>query len=114
MLPLKRSEEYKSQVRSYAMNLTKRFRPEIADVFLKSVKEAEALIRGRNYAGTDVPYFLAGQNVVLKELYFVSGPARYCLIYEILDDCIGLISIWHGMGSRDTGNLTRLWFRDHI
>ena len=110
MRPLKRSEEYKSRVRSYAINLAKRYRPEIADVFLEKVKEAEALIRSTNYAGTDVPYFLAGQNVVLKELYFVSGPAKYCLMYEIMNDYIGLISIWHGMGSRDSGNLTRIWF----
>jgi len=78
-------------------------------VFLESVKEAEALIRSTNHAGTDVPYILAGQNVVLKELYFDSGPAKFCLIYEITDNYIGLISLWHGMGSRDTGNLTRLW-----
>lgn len=109
MLPLKRSEEYKSRVRSYAKDLSKRYRPEIADVFLNSVKEAESLIRSTNHAGTDVPYFLAGQNIILKELYFNSGPAQYCLIYEIMGDCIGLISIWHGMGSRNTLNLQRLW-----
>jgi hypothetical protein len=109
MLPLKRSEEYKSRVRSYAKNLVERYRPEIADVFLGSVKRAESLIHSTNHAGIDVPYFLAGRNVVFKEYYFNSGPAKYCIIYEIMTDCIGLISIWHGMGSRDTGNLTRLW-----
>ena len=110
MLPLKRSEEYKSRVRHYARNLAERYRPEIADVFLARVKRSEHLIRDTNYAGTDAPYFLAGRNIVLKELYFESGPAKYCLIYQIMDDCIGLISIWHGMGSREAGNLTRLWF----
>lgn len=112
MLSLKRSEEYKSRVRSYADNLAERYRPEIAGVFLESVKGAEALIRRTNHAGIDAPYFLAGQNVVLKELYFDSGPVTYCLIYEIMNDCIGLISLWHGMGSRNTGNLTRLWSRE--
>ena len=107
MLPLKRSAEYKSRVRSYARNLAERYRPEVADVFLESVKKAESLIYNTNYVGTDAPYFLAGQNVVLKELYFDSGPAAYCIIYQIMEDCIGLISIWHGMGSRGTDSLTR-------
>ncbi len=112
MLPLRRSEEYKLQVGIYARQLSKRYRFEIADVFLSSVQSAEQLIYKNNQAGTDVPYLLAGQQVVLKELYFVSGPAKYCLIYEILDDCVGLISLWHGMGARRTGMMARIWRRD--
>lgn len=109
MLPLKRSAEYKSRVRSYAGELARRYRPEVADVFLASVKAYEGRIRDNNYIGTDAPYTLAGQNVVLKELYFDSGPVRYCLIYEAASDCVGLISLWHGVGSRSTGIKTRIW-----
>ena len=53
---------------------------EIADAFLVRVEEAEALLSENNYAGTDAPYLLAGQHVVLKELYFGSGP--YLLSYS--------------------------------
>jgi hypothetical protein len=107
--PLKRSSEYKSRVRSYALGLADRYRPEIADVFLKRVEEAEKLLAANNNAGTDSPYLLAVQQVVLKELYFDSGPVRYCLIYEVNDDYVGLISLWHGMGLRKSGTLIRLW-----
>lgn len=109
VLPLKRSDEYKSRVRIYAKGLVKRYRVEIADVFLLSVQSAEQMIYKNNQVGTDVPYLLADQQVVLKELYFVSGPAKYCLIYELLDDCVGLISLWHGMGSRNTNMMARIW-----
>ncbi|MEA3543851.1 MAG: hypothetical protein U9R69_01370 [Thermodesulfobacteriota bacterium] len=109
MLPLKRSDEYKSRVRIYAQRLAKRYRLEIADAFISSVRSAEQLIHKNNQAGTDVPYILTEQQVVLKELYFVSGSAKYCLIYEILDDCVGLISLWHGMGSRSTDVMARIW-----
>lgn len=111
MLPLKRSAEYKARVKLYAAELAKLYRPEIADVFLASVKASENLIRNNNQIGTDAPYFLAGQRVVLKELYFDSGPAKYCLIYEVMSDYVGLISLWHGMGSRSAGTLVRLWRR---
>ena len=110
--PLNRSDEYKSKIRKYANELANRYRVEIADVFLSSVQEAEQLIHKNNQAGTDVPYILAEQQVILKELYFVSGPAKYCLIYEILDDCVGLISLWHGMGSRSTDVMSRIWRRE--
>src|ERR671923_294498 len=109
MLPLKRSAEYKSRVRSYAEELARRYRAEVADVFLANVKASEGLIRDNNHIGTDAPYTLVGQNVVLKELYFDSGPVRYCLIYEVMSDCVGLISLWHGIGSRNTGIMTRIW-----
>lgn len=110
--PLNRSDEYKSRIRKYANELANRYRVEIADVFLSSVQEAEQLIHKNNQAGTDVPYILAEQQVILKELYFVSGPAKYCLIYEILDDYVGLISLWHGMGSRSTDVMSRIWRRE--
>jgi len=107
--PLKRSSEYKARVRSYALGLAQRYRPEIADVFLTRVEEAEALLAANNNAGTDSPYLLAGLQVVLKELYFESGPVRYCLVYEVTDEYVGLISLWHGMGMRKSGTLRRLW-----
>lgn len=107
--PLKRSGEYKSRVKAYAIGLAERYRPEIADVFLTSVAEAEALLQSNNMAGTATPYLLAGQQVVLRELYFTSGPVSYCLIYEVATDYVGLISIWHGIGSRKNGKLLRIW-----
>ena len=107
--PLKRSSEYKTRVRAYAIGLADRYRPEIADVFLGGVAEAEALLFANNMAGTAVPYLLAGQPVVLRELYFRSGPVGYCLIYEIAADYVGLISLWHGVGSRKAGTLIRLF-----
>ena len=111
--PLKRSSEYKSRVKAYAVGLAERYRSEIADAFLMRVKEAEALLLENNHVGTDVPYLLACQNVVLKEFYFGSGPVTYCLIYEVTDDYVGLISLWHGIGSRKTGTLKRLWGSGH-
>jgi hypothetical protein len=107
--PLKRSIEYKTRVKAYAIGLAERYRPEIADVFLDSVEEAEALLFANNMSGTASPYLLAGQQVVLRELYFSSGPVGYCLIYEVTPDFIGLVSLWHGVGSRKTGTLIRLW-----
>ena len=107
--PLKRSCEYKARVKAYAVGLAERYRPEIADTFLVKVEEAEALLLENNYAGTDAPYLLAGQQAVLKELYFGTGPVSYCLIYEVTDDYVGLISLWHGVGSRKTGMMQRLW-----
>ena len=107
--PLKRSSEYKARVKAYALGLAERYRPEIADAFLVRVEEAEALLSENNNAGTDSPYLLAGQHVVLRELYFGSGPVKYCLIHEVTDDYVGLISLWHGVGSRKTGTFKRLW-----
>jgi hypothetical protein len=107
--PIKRSSEYKARVRTYALGLAQRYRPEIADAFLAKVEEAEALLSRNNLVGTDEPYLLAGQHVVLKELYFESGPVTYCLIHEVTDEYVGLISLWHGVGSRKTGSLKRLW-----
>lgn len=107
--PLKRSSEYKARVKAYALGLAERYRPEIAEVFLLNVEEAEALLFASNMAGTAVPYLLAGQQIVLRELYFTSGPVSYCLIYEVSTDYIGLVSLWHGVGSRKAGTLIRLW-----
>jgi hypothetical protein len=107
--PLKRSTEYKTRVKAYAIGLSERYRPEIADVFLDRIEETEALLFANNMAGTAAPYLLAGQQVVLRELYFTSGPVGYCLIYEVTPDYIGLISMWHGVGARKTGTLIRLW-----
>jgi hypothetical protein len=107
--PLKRSSEYKARVKAYAEGLAERYRPEIGDVFLESVEEAETLLSANNMAGTAAPYLLAGQQIVLRELYFTSGPVSYCLIYEVTTDYVGLVSLWHGVGSRKTGTLIRLW-----
>jgi hypothetical protein len=107
--PLKRSSEYKTRVKAYAIGLAERYRPEIAEVFLTNVEAAEALLFANNMAGTAAPYILAGQQAVFRELYFTSGPVGYCLIYEIATDYVGLISLWHGVGSRKTSTLIRLW-----
>ena len=107
--PLKRSGEYTSRVKSYAQGLAERYRLEISDLFLLRVEGAEALLADNNMAGIAAPYLLAGQNVVLRELNFDSGPVMYCLVYEITDDYLGLVSLWHGVGSRRTGELIRLW-----
>jgi len=112
-LPLKRSPEYKARVSSYAHDLAKRYRPEVADVFLENVKEAEKLIRDNNHIGTNAPYVLSENNVVLKELYFKAGPVNYCLIYDVMTDFVGLISLWHGVGVRSSDTLTRIWRRSY-
>jgi len=109
MLPLKRAPEYKRRVSAYAHDLARRYGSDVADAFLKRVKAEEKLIRDDNHIGTTVPYILAGENVTLKECYFDSGPAKYCLIYDILEDCVALLSLWHGTGSRHNGILIRIW-----
>jgi len=106
--PLKRSGEYKARVRAYALKLAQRYRPEIADTFLRELKKLNPLVR-KQLCRIDEPYLLAGQHVVLKELFFDSGPVTYCLIHEVTDEYVGLISLWHGVGSRKTGSLKRLW-----
>jgi len=107
--PLKRSLEYQSRVRHYALNLAERYRLEVADAFLTRIEAAETFLYDNNCAGTDAPYLLAGQQVVLKELYIDSGPVKYCIIYEVTDEYVGLISLWHGVGSRKSDILVRLW-----
>lgn len=108
-LPLKRSLEYQSRVRRYAGNLAERYRVEVADAFLDRIEAAEKFLHDNNLAGTDAPYILAGQQVTLKELYIDSGPVKYCIIYEVTEDYVGLISLWHGVGSRKSDMLVRLW-----
>lgn len=107
-LPLKRSLEYQSRVRLYAGNLAERYRIEVADVFLARIEAAEKFLCENNLAGTDAPYLLAGQQVVLKEMYIDSGPVKYCIIYEMTEDYVGLVSLWHGVGSRKSDMLVRL------
>lgn len=110
-LPLKRSNEYKVRVRKYASDLAKRYRPEIAVLFLAETQKAEQLLYDNNLLGVQVPHLLAGQQVMLRELYFDCGPARYCLIHELYSDYVGLISLWHCSGSRITVNSLRIWQR---
>jgi hypothetical protein len=107
--PLKRSLEYESRVRRYAGNLAERYRVEVAYAFLDRIEAAEKFLYDNNLAGTDAPYILAGQQAVLKELYLNSGPVKYCIIYEVTDDYVGLISLWHGVGERKSDVLVRLW-----
>jgi hypothetical protein len=106
---LKRSLEYKQKVREYARNLSRRYRPEIAGVFIKDVGLAQKRIFDNNKAGTSAPYIMLGQNVVLRELYFTSGPAKYCMVYDIFDDHIGLVTLWHGTRAMASDALLRLW-----
>jgi hypothetical protein len=106
---LKRSLEYQTRVRRYAEGLAERYRLEIAEAFLDRIEAAEKFLCDNNLAGTDSPYLLASQQVVLKELYIDSGPVKYCVIYEVTDEYVGLISLWHGEGSRKTDMLNRLW-----
>lgn len=108
-LRLKRSEEYKIRVRKYACALAERYRPEVADLFLEAIRSAERLLQENNLIGVQAPYLLAGQQVLLRELYFDCGPARYCLIHEVTDEYVGLISLRHCSGSRMTVNFLRLW-----
>ncbi len=106
---IKRSDEYKQKVRDYALDLSQRYRPEIAAVFVADVKATEKRIDENNEVGVCAPYIMLGQKVVLRELIFASGPAKYLLVYVIFDDYVGLVTIWHGVGSRETDDLTRLW-----
>lgn len=107
--PLKRSLEYQARVRRYVGNLAERYRVEVAEAFLERIEAAEKLLSANNFAGTDAPYLLAGQRVVLKEFYVDSGPVKYCIIYEVTEEYVGLVSLWHGVGSRKTDTLVRLW-----
>ena len=107
--PLKRSLEYQSRIRHYVKNLAERYRFEVADAFLDRIEAAEKILYDNNFAGTDSPYLLAGQQVMLKELHIDSGPVKYCIIHEVTGEYVGLISLWHGVGSRKSDMLVRLW-----
>ncbi|BCA80064.1 hypothetical protein AOP6_1851 [Desulfuromonas sp. AOP6] len=111
MLPLKRSPQYERRIRFYVENIAERYGVAVAETFIAAVERQEKLIKEHNQVGVNVPYILAGRQVILKELTFDSGPMRYCLIYEVLDDCVPLISLWHGVGARSEAYLTRLWRR---
>jgi hypothetical protein len=109
MRPLERSAQYKSRVRNYTLGLAERYGVRIADVFADAVRDHEEKIWKFNHIGVDAPYILLGKNIILKEYYFDSGPVRYCLIYEILDDRISLVSLWHASGMRGDGSFVRIW-----
>ena len=111
MLPLKRSPQYEGRVSYYVNVIAERYGVAVAETFIQAVEKQEGLIGQHNCIGVKAPYIFAGQQVVLREIYFVSGPVRYCLVYEILDDCIPLISLWHGVGARSDGDLVRVWKR---
>jgi hypothetical protein len=98
-----------ARVRHYFFDLAERYGADVADKFLDRVAAQEDMVGRHNEVGTKTPYVLAGQQVILRELYFDSPPARYCLIYDVLDDCVPLISLWHAVGARNDGVLVRLW-----
>jgi len=108
-LKLRRSPDYKIMVRHYASNLRKRFRVEVADVFLDDVKKAEAMLLANSGLGVKAPYVLMGRNIALKEWSFDSGPVPYCLVFDVDERYVNLITLWHGAGSRSSGNLVRIW-----
>ena len=108
-LPLNPSDEYQARVRYYALELKRKYGKGVAGVFLKDVKIAEARLKGNCHRGASAPYVLDGKPVILQELYFESGPAPYCIIFEITARYVGLITLWHGSGSRQTKQLQRLW-----
>jgi hypothetical protein len=109
MLPLRRTPQYVARVRHYYFGLAERYGADVADKFLDRVSAQQDMIERHNEVGTQAPYILTGQEVVLREVYFDSPPSKYCLIYEILDDCVSLISLWHATGARNDGVLIRLW-----
>ena len=111
MLQLKRSPQYEGRVIYYVDNIAERYGVAVADSFIEAVEKQENLIEKHNCIGVKAPYIFAGQHVILRELYFASGPVRYCLVYEILEDCVPLISLWHGVGARCDGDLLRVWKR---
>jgi len=108
-LKLRRSPDYKARVRHYASNLRDRFRAEVGDVFLDDVKKAEAALLANKGLGVKTPYVLMGRNILLKEWYFDSGPVPYCLVFDVDERYVNLITLWHGTGSRSSGNLVRIW-----
>jgi len=113
-LPLKRSLEYMERVKHYASELANRYRLEISDVFLQNVKDAEKRIKDHPETGVNAPYIFSDHKVILQEHYFNSGPASYCITFNISEECIELVSIWHGLGSRSGNDMTRIWTKRRI
>lgn len=111
MLPLKRSPQYELRVRFYLDNIAERYGVKVAESFIRAVEKQEESIEKHNHIGVNAPYILAGRQVILKEVYFDSGPVRYSLVYEILNDCVPLVSLWHGVGAREEGDFVRIWKR---
>lgn len=110
-LPLRPSPEYLSRVRYYSLNLKERYGRDVARVFIKAVKDAEEGVRENCNIGTSSPYILYDHQVVLQEWYFTSGPAEYCLVFEIAESRVELVTLWHGSGSRESETLRRVWRR---
>lgn len=108
-LPLRYSPEYHSRLRMYVLTLKERYGKAVAGVFLDAVARAESRLKDNCDIGKSEPYLLSGEMVTLKELYFESGPQTYCIVYEVAEAYVGLISLWHGRGSRQSKVLTRLW-----
>ena len=108
-LSLRSSPEYDSRLGMYAAALKERYGREVAVVFLDAVVKAEKRIKDNCNIGKSEPYLLNGNLVTLEELYFESGPETYCIIFYISDSFVGLVSLWHGRGSRQSKLLKRLW-----
>lgn len=108
-LPLRYAPEYQARLRRYAVALKERYGKAVASVFIDAVTRAENRLKDNCSIGKSEPYLLNGQMVTLNELYFKSGPETYCIIFEITETYVGLISLWHGRGSRHSKTFTRLW-----
>lgn len=106
---LSRTGTYKQRVDHYALALAKQYRVEFGEVFVRDVGQAEKEISLNADLGVKAPYMLRNKQVVLREWYFDSGPAPYCIIYSVKKDVATLITLWHGAGSRASKNLVRLW-----
>jgi hypothetical protein len=108
-IKLNRTSPYKRRIDHYASDLTKRYRVEIGEVFVRDVGKAEEAISLNADLGVKAPYLLRNKQVILREWYFDSGPAPYCIIYSVKKDMATLITLWHGVGSRASKSLFRIW-----
>lgn len=108
-LPLRYSPEYDTRLRKYASALKEKYGKAVAGVFLDAVTKAEKRLKDNCNIGKSEPYLLNGKLVTLEELYFESGPETYCIVFGITESYVGLISLWHGKGSRQSKILKRLW-----
>ena len=91
---LKRTPEYKSQVREYARSLVQRFGREVAKVFADDVSTAEQLIQVNRQVGRVEPYLIDEKLVELSEFTFRSGPKEHQLIYIAEQNNAGGVDVW--------------------
>jgi plasmid stabilization system protein ParE len=91
---LRRTPEYKYQVREYAKSLVHRFGREVAKVFADDVSTAEQLIQVNRQIGRVEPYLIDEKLVELSELTFRSGPKEHQLIYIAEQNNAGGVDVW--------------------